>query len=79
MKISERLVLSARQAAEIIGCAPGHVRWMAKRGIIKATKEDSDNNQHKFEWLITRKEAERIRDEPPEILGRPRGGKNQTE
>lgn len=75
MTIANRLVLSARQAAMVIGCTPCRVRQMATSGQIKATKMESDNNQWGYEWLITRREAERVRDNLPEKRGAPRGGK----
>ena len=57
--------LNCDEASAIIGCSPDHVRLLARKGELKGRKLNQ-----RF-WLIDRKDAERLRDQPADT-GRPR-------
>jgi excisionase family DNA binding protein len=60
MKTSE--LVTADQAAQIIGVTDAHIRWLIRHSHLPATKLG-------WSWLIRRADAERYRRRP---VGRPR-------
>jgi hypothetical protein len=57
--------LNTREAAAVIGCTDAHVRRMLLDGTLTGKKVSARS------WMIRRRDAERIRDEPA-ATGRPR-------
>jgi hypothetical protein len=60
--------LTLKDAAEIIGVTPSHMRRLCRKGKVKNARKIG-----KRAWLIPEKEAERIKNQPPAV-GRPRSG-----
>ena len=69
--------MTPREAAELIGCSPQHVRTLVRAGKLPATRKPTDCNQHGYRLVITRRDAQRFRDTPRRGPGRPRGSKNK--
>jgi len=64
--------MTTKEAAEVIGCSPQQVRTLIRTGKLRATKNPSKNNQFGYEYAITKRTAERHRDNGP-TRGWPRG------
>ena len=64
--------MTVKEAADIIGCSPSHVRTLLQRGILKGRKKPSTSNQYGHEWVINEAEATRYRDSD-QSRGWPRG------
>lgn len=65
--------MSVTEAATLIGCHPRHLRSMITAGKVKAQRK---NLPYGYTYTLTRKEAERVRDNPPSRgwpRGKPRG------
>jgi len=66
--------MTPSQAASLIGCTPSQVRWMIRNGKLKAEKRKTINNQHGFEYVVLKRDAERIKNKYEEgHVGKPRG------
>ena len=67
--------MTPRQAAELIGCATGHVRYLLRHGKIKATQIRSRSGQ--VEWDVQLTDVREFL-KAPKIMGRPRGSSRKT-
>lgn len=56
--------MTPAQAAEYIGCSPQWIRAMIKKRALRAKKVRTRNNQHGYEYDITKAEADRVKDGP---------------
>lgn len=64
--------MTTTEAAQVIGCSPGHVRYLVRAGRLRATRLPGPYNQRGYAWDIKRADAERYRD-TPQRRGYPRG------
>ena len=64
--------MTPHQAAAVIGCTPGHVRTLARKGILEAREIPTERNQHEHEWFIYAASA-RDYASKPQAGGWPRG------
>ena len=63
--------MNVREAAELIGIHPSHLRRLIRAGQVAHTEHFLPDGRKLY--TVTRTEAERVRDNPPAV-GRPRGG-----
>jgi excisionase family DNA binding protein len=58
------------EAAEYIGISSDQVRWLIRKGRLKAARVKSRHNQHGYEYVIAKPDAALVRDLPK--VGKPR-------
>lgn len=72
--------MTPAEAAEIIGCSPAHVRFLCRKGLIKAKREESRSPVQGLpvhEYSVTKAEAERYRAKKF-ARSRPRGSRKAS-
>ena len=66
--------MTPRQAAEILGCDPSHVRWLIREGRLEADRRELETGQYIYSIREDEVEREKERYRSQERgLGRPRG------
>jgi hypothetical protein len=44
--------MSPKQAADFLGCHPSYIRHLVSKGILEASKQPTENNQHGYVLVI---------------------------
>lgn len=64
--------MNAHEAAKLIGCTPAQVRWLIRKGKLRARRMpllDSNGKKFGYSYQITETEARRQRDKPQNQKG----------
>lgn len=64
--------MTCNEAAIVIDCSAIHVRYLCRKGKLKATKQRLAHDPNGFEYRITLREAQRYRDNRPRRGPKPR-------
>lgn len=57
--------MTPTEAALVIDCSSVHVRYLCRKGLLKASKRKLVHNPEGFEYVIASSEAKRYRDNRP--------------